>query len=254
MLELVKSSKRNTIVTHGTFGNVSTPRHRERPHQSREDRGRAASLIHDICSPLAAICGTAELLMAGNLDQTQTRRLASSLHAAATRMKQMLSEHAAASASGEAVEICNLRAIVVKACEGAGVTEMDNIVLRLDVPHRIEVPMARLEMQSVFRNLIVNAVEAMPFGGSLRIAAAEQHDRALIEIEDTGPGVPPEIRASLFEPFATAGKKDGLGLGLALSRRTVEEHGGEIWTEPAVGARFVISLPLTLPATGNLAG
>jgi signal transduction histidine kinase len=50
----------------------------------------------------------------------------------------------------------------------------------------------------------------------------------------------------LFEPFVTAGKQDGLGLGLALSRQTVLNHGGDIWTEPAAGARFVIRLPLNL--------
>jgi signal transduction histidine kinase len=48
----------------------------------------------------------------------------------------------------------------------------------------------------------------------------------------------------LFEPFVTAGKQDGLGLGLALSRRTVLNQGGDIWTEPASGARFVIRLPM----------
>jgi signal transduction histidine kinase len=51
----------------------------------------------------------------------------------------------------------------------------------------------------------------------------------------------------LFEPFVTAGKQDGLGLGLALSRQTVLHHGGDIWTEPAAGARFGIRLPLNRP-------
>jgi signal transduction histidine kinase len=66
----------------------------------------------------------------------------------------------------------------------------------------------------------------------------------LIELEDTRPGIPRGIRDRLFEPFVTAGKQDGLGLGLALSRQTVFNHGGDIWTEPATGARFVIRLPL----------
>jgi nitrogen-specific signal transduction histidine kinase len=59
-----------------------------------------------------------------------------------------------------------------------------------------------------------------------------------------GPGIPHKIRDRLYEPFVTAGKQDGLGLGLALSRRTVLNHGGDIWTEPASGARFVIRLPM----------
>jgi signal transduction histidine kinase len=70
-------------------------------------------------------------------------------------------------------------------------------------------------------------------------------------MEDTGPGIPDEIRDRLFEPFVTAGKQDGLGLGLALSRQAVLDHGGDIWTEPASGARFVIRLPLNASPSVN---
>jgi hypothetical protein len=63
-------------------------------------------------------------------------------------------------------------------------------------------------------------------------------------LEDTGPGIPQGIRDQLFEPFVTAGKQKGLGLGLALSRQTILGHNGEIWSEAATGARFVFRLPL----------
>jgi hypothetical protein len=59
-----------------------------------------------------------------------------------------------------------------------------------------------------------------------------------------GPEIPREIRSRLFEPFVAASEDLGLGLGLALSRQTLLDHGGEMWTKPAVGARFVVSLPL----------
>jgi K+-sensing histidine kinase KdpD len=64
----------------------------------------------------------------------------------------------------------------------------------------------------------------------------------LIELEVMGPGIPRGNRDRLFQPFVTAGKQDGLGL--ALSRQTVLNHGGDIWSEPATGARFVMRLPL----------
>jgi signal transduction histidine kinase len=99
-------------------------------------------------------------------------------------------------------------------------------------------------MERVFFNLIANALEAMPSGGMLRIVGRNAGNYVLIELEDTGPGIPRAIRDQLFQPFVTAGKQDGLGLGLALSRQTVLNHGGDIWTEPATGARFVIRLPL----------
>jgi nitrogen-specific signal transduction histidine kinase len=66
----------------------------------------------------------------------------------------------------------------------------------------------------------------------------------LIAFEDTGPGIPDHIRDRLFEPFVTGGKPEGLGLGLALARQTLRSRGGDIWAEPATGARFVIRLPV----------
>jgi len=98
-------------------------------------------------------------------------------------------------------------------------------------------------MERVFFNLIANALEAIPAGGRISITGRQTEDSVTVEVEDNGPGIPPEIRAQLFEPFVTAGKKDGMGLGLALSRQTVLDHGGDMWIEAAVGARFVIRLP-----------
>jgi signal transduction histidine kinase len=67
----------------------------------------------------------------------------------------------------------------------------------------------------------------------------------VLEIADSGPGVPAEIRERIFEPFVTHGKKRGTGLGLAVARRFVEEHGGTIELLPeGPGARFRITLPL----------
>jgi signal transduction histidine kinase len=99
-------------------------------------------------------------------------------------------------------------------------------------------------MKLMFFNLITNALEAMPGGGEVRIGATKNRDYVLVAIEDTGPGIPHEIRDKVFEPFVTAGKENGLGLGLAFSRQAVLDHGGDMWIEPAAGARFVIRFPL----------
>jgi signal transduction histidine kinase len=94
-------------------------------------------------------------------------------------------------------------------------------------------------------NLIANSMEAMPVGGTIRITVQKAGNFVRVELEDSGPGIPREIRDRLFEPFVTAGKENGLGLGLAFCRQTILEHGAEIWSEPvATGARFVIRLPL----------
>jgi signal transduction histidine kinase len=109
--------------------------------------------------------------------------------------------------------------------------------------HRLEMPLQRSRIERVFFNPITNAIEAMPRGGKIRIGATKADNYVPIDMEDTRPGIPLGIRGRLFEPFVTAGKDHGLGLGLALARQTVLDHGGDIWIEPAHGARFVMCLP-----------
>ena len=140
------------------------------------------------------------------------------------------------------------------ACDNIADTANDQGVdIFVGLPTRMEVVLWRARMERVFINLITNALEAMPRGGTIRISASKAGGFALIAVEDSGPGIPPEIYCRLFAPFVTSGKKDGLGLGLALSRRTVRDHGGDMWIEPASGARFVIRLPLSraLPRVGH---
>jgi signal transduction histidine kinase len=144
-------------------------------------------------------------------------------------------------------EMCDIREVIAAVAHAASeAAQNSGVQIVLDVPEAITLSLLRARMQSVFFNLIANALEAMPGGGKLRVVARKAGSCVFIEIEDTGPGIPREIRDRLFQPFATAGKQHGLGLGLAVSRQTVLNHGGDIWTEPASGARFVIRLPLNL--------
>jgi signal transduction histidine kinase len=85
----------------------------------------------------------------------------------------------------------------------------------------------RQELQQVLINLLVNAIHAMPEGGTLSLTVRDDGDEVLIEVADTGPGVAPELLAQLFQPFVTR-KKDGTGLGLWISRSLVERYGGDI--------------------------
>ncbi len=103
---------------------------------------------------------------------------------------------------------------------------------------------ARLVRQAVV-NVAVNAVQAMPRGGRLTVRTARDGDSALIEIEDTGAGIPDEVRDHLFEPFFTT-KASGTGLGLAVVKRIVDGHGGEVSVRsaPGAGAAFTLRFPL----------
>lgn len=95
-------------------------------------------------------------------------------------------------------------------------------------------------------NLARNAVEAMPEGGTFRVATRREDARLVLELSDTGKGIPPEITEQLFTPFATAGKEGGTGLGLATVKKIVDEHGGTISVRSSsdTGACFRIELPL----------
>jgi PAS domain S-box-containing protein len=110
------------------------------------------------------------------------------------------------------------------------------------------VPMdARLVRQAVL-NVAVNAVQAMPRGGTLTVRTLREDGAALLELEDTGPGIAEEVRNRIFEPFFTT-KASGTGLGLAVVKRIVEGHGGEISvrSRPGEGTTFSLRFPLTPP-------
>jgi PAS domain S-box-containing protein len=105
------------------------------------------------------------------------------------------------------------------------------------------------ELREVFVNLIVNAVDAMPFGGELRIAAKQEGDRLSLRFTDTGTGMPEEVRERIFEPFYTTKGANGTGLGLAVSYSIIERHAGQISveSEPGKGTTFEIDLPAAVP-------
>ncbi len=107
----------------------------------------------------------------------------------------------------------------------------------------------RDQMKRVFLNLFDNAIAAMGEEGEIRVEVRREGEWVRIEVADTGPGIPPEIRPRLFEPYASG--KGGTGLGLAIVHSIVQGHGGEIRAEENSphGARFVIRLPLRRKTT-----
>jgi two-component system, NtrC family, sensor kinase len=101
------------------------------------------------------------------------------------------------------------------------------------------------QLQQVFINLILNAYDAMPKGGEVRITARPVKDSVEIVFQDTGPGVPPEKRNYIFEPFVST-KEGGTGLGLAVSYGIISAHGGSLELVPdrGPGACFRILIPV----------
>jgi two-component system NtrC family sensor kinase len=113
------------------------------------------------------------------------------------------------------------------------------------------------QMRQVFLNLMLNACDAMPNGGTLHIETKlmqlHEHTSAIVVVvADTGMGIPPEHRPHLFEPFYTT-KPQGTGLGLAISAHIIAQHGGQVQlaSEVGVGTTFTITLPLAAPQGGE---
>jgi signal transduction histidine kinase len=105
-------------------------------------------------------------------------------------------------------------------------------------------------IRQVVFNLLSNAVKFTPAGGNVVVATEQGDGEVLVSVADTGPGIAPEDQGRIFEEFQQTEvgvrQREGTGLGLALSKRLVELHGGRIWveSEPGKGSRFAFTLPI----------
>jgi signal transduction histidine kinase len=208
----------------------------------------SSSIVHDLRNPLAAVYGGAEMLVDSELTPVQVKRLAANIYRASRRIQELLQDLLNVSrGSTRGAELCRLGELAAAGCDTLVATaEAQHVDLRIDIPDDIELPLERNRMERVFSNLVGNALEVMPDGGRIGISAYAEDGFVVVEVRDSGPGIAPEIRDSLFEPFVSAGKRNGLGLGLALARQTVLDHGGDMWVEsdPGSGACFRLRLPL----------
>jgi signal transduction histidine kinase len=119
--------------------------------------------------------------------------------------------------------------------------------LGVDVERKIPAPIEVLgdsdRLKRAAMNLVLNGAQAMPQGGRLSVALKVNDGRVRLAVSDTGSGVPADLRDRIFEPFVT-GRPDGVGLGLALTKRIVEDHGGRIGFDSSDrGSTFWIDLP-----------
>ncbi len=216
----------------------------------------ARSIIHDLKGPLSIISLTAEVAgMAGTSPEKrlqaparirrQVERITDLINEILdfTRSTPTAAEHTPAHYAPFVEEVVR---------ELAGEIEIKGVKLVLETPPpAVVVLLNPKRLRRVFQNLIHNATDVMPDGGRISLRFAQQADAVITEIEDTGPGIAPEIADRLFEAFATHGKEHGTGLGLSICKKIIEDHGGQIWsrTEPGRGAIFAFKLPIARPAS-----
>jgi signal transduction histidine kinase len=210
----------------------------------------AQSIIHDFKNPLNIITWGAELAAEEDVPAEQRLEAKNQICRQVARMTNMVNElleFTRGTAREVVLRPANYREFVGTALADLipeATAKSVRIVCEAPPPGLIlEIDAERL--QHVFSNLINNAIDMMPDGGAVTLRFTIREDEVVTEIEDTGPGLAPEIRAKLFQPFATHGKKHGTGLGLSICKRIIEDHRGSIYahSEPRRGALFGFTLP-----------
>jgi signal transduction histidine kinase len=215
----------------------------------------AGMLAHDFRGPMTVIRGYAETMADDPSAPADIRDRARLITQMVDRLERMTSETLDFVRGGRRLARRSLPLSAMLEELAAGVqAELPT----LEVTRDFRVPkdaVAALDLDKLRRavgNIAANARDAMGGKGRLHLAAemaspsaGDGPPRLVLTVTDEGPGVPAEIRDRLFEPFVTRGKKSGTGLGLAVARRFVEDHGGTLELLPeGPGARFRIALPL----------
>ncbi|HEX5581814.1 MAG TPA: ATP-binding protein [Gemmatimonadaceae bacterium] len=208
-----------------------------------------AGVAHEVNNPLSSISAFAQLLMRdGDLSEEQ-RESVEVVHSEALRASQVVKDLLAfARRSEPRREPVDLGQAVERALRLRGYqlsTRHVRTVLELD-PELPPVLADMRQLQQVVLNLVTNALQAMPDGGTLTLVTRRRGEQVELEIADTGTGIAEDARPHIFEPFfTTKGEGEGTGLGLSVSYGIVAAHGGSldlVSTGPE-GTRFLVTLP-----------
>ncbi len=212
----------------------------------------AASIVHDLRTPLTIIGLSADLAGSPETPQSLRTKAQEKIKIHVDRMAKMLSE--LLDFTRPTGQRPNLQEVSFAPYMNRLANEIRQEIVdrrvKLEVPlppPNVEVRLDPWRLSRLFYNLLNNAVEAMAAGGKIFVRFFVNSDELQIDIEDTGHGISPSIAPKLFEPYTTEGKPHGTGLGLSICKKIIEDHGGRIWatSEPGKGATFSFTLPIS---------
>jgi PAS domain S-box-containing protein len=234
------------IVLHGN----------ELPSDQRQSRARfLAALAHELGLPLANLAAATELLGRRlDADDVDRRRLLEIIRAEIARLERLIEQGLSPLQQGGKVSPAQvgLLALPPLLSRVVQIYEIHGGGHRFAVSTPEDLPLVRSDtdrIQQILSNLVHNAVRYAPRDSQITLLAEEHPDRVLIRVCDRGPGVPPEDRPHLFEPFFRGGyakqSTEGQGLGLSIARSLARQLGGDLWydEQAAEGACFCLALP-----------
>jgi signal transduction histidine kinase len=224
--------------------------------EERARRNLMAAISHDLRTPMTSLQLVAEALSDEILTDEERRRYAARMTVNVAALNGLIEDlfelsRLEAGETAWVTERVGLQMLVgetVDAIQAAA--DSKRITIESDVPEDLMPARANPEkLQRVLFNLLTNAIRHTPVGGKVAVRATMRSEHVEVEVADTGEGIPPNERDTIFDAFvqgaARAARSDaGAGLGLAISRAIVQAHGGRIWLEDAArGTRIRFSLP-----------
>ena len=234
-----------------------TDRKRERELMAQSDKLRAvgelaAGVAHNLNNSLTVIQGRAQLLLRNASDEKSAKSLQIITNAVedGTKTLRRILEFARRDTANELgpVELGYLltSSVDIARPKWQSKSRKGRVEVTVEASSPIYVMGEQAELREVVLNLIFNAVDAMPEGGTMEMGARAEIDSGCFWVADTGCGMPADVVSRIFEPFFTTKGKSGSGLGLSASHGIITRHKGEIIvvSEPGEGTRFEVRLPL----------
>ncbi len=218
-----------------------------------------ANVSHEFKTPLTAIQGFAETLLAGALDDPENnRRFLEIIRNHATRLARLtndLLKLARIEAGKLELEFSSVGLLeLIEACTETTLLKANRKEITLEITVPPQLPAVRGDaalLRDVLQNLLDNAIQYTPARGHISVAASATAREAVVTVADTGIGIPLADSERIFERFyrvdaARSREAGGTGLGLSIAKHIVEAHGGKLWVESTVGqgSKFSFSLPL----------
>jgi signal transduction histidine kinase len=211
----------------------------------------AQSIVHDLKNPLSIIGLSAETFDMPNVSAEIRAKTQSRIRKQIVRINDMVSDiliFTERKRTDAELKPADYRAFVLELLgDLRAEAELKSAQIEMqNIPPAMLVSFDVRRLSRVFYNLINNATDVMLGGGKIFLRFHADEKEIVTEVEDTGPGIAPEIADKLFQTFVTFGKTHGTGLGLSICKKIVEDHGGciRVRNEPGRGAIFCFALPL----------